>query len=110
MKDFHDVSALSTLFAFDGQGLADAVVACFQRRGTAWIPEVPDVLTSAFYQDSAFQERWTYYLRGGTLREAPSARFEEIGERVRRFLLPVRDAIVSARPFKMRWHPGGPWE
>jgi hypothetical protein len=35
MKDFHDVWALATAFAFDGARLQRAVTACFERRRTA---------------------------------------------------------------------------
>ena len=110
MKDFHDVWALSGTFPFDGQELRDAVAACFDRRGTTWAGEVPSVLTPAFYQGSDLQERWNAYLRRGAMRTPPPSGFEEIGERVRQFLLPVRDAILDESRLEVQWVPGGPWQ
>ena len=36
MKDFHDLRALSQLFPFDGEVLAEAIVRTFERRKTAF--------------------------------------------------------------------------
>ncbi len=110
MKDFHDVWELSGRFIFDGPGLRDAVAACFERRQTPWPQEVPGVLTPSFYQRVELQDRWNAYLRSSAMRTRPAAPFEEVGERIRRFLLPVRDAIVHDSPFGARWAPGGPWQ
>lgn len=109
MKDFHDVWALSGAFAFGGVALTQAISACFARRGTLWMPEAPEVLSTAFYQDPTLQARWSAYRRVGTVRLPPSARFEEIGERILQFLLPVRVAIIAEAPFTLDWKPGGPW-
>jgi predicted nucleotidyltransferase component of viral defense system len=109
MKDFHDVWALSTEFAFDGRSLRHAIVDCFARRGTPWTPEAPEALGSAFYRDDDLQARWGAYLRAGAFRAPPPARFESIGERVRSFLGPVRESIVADEPFELEWRAGGPW-
>lgn len=108
MKDFHDVWALSTEFEFAGGQLRDAIAATFERRGTAWTAEPPDVLGSGFYEDDEFQTRWAAYLRTGISR-APSTAFPQIGDRIRAFLGPIRDSIVAGSPFTMRWEVGGPW-
>ena len=110
MKDFHDVWALSGAFSFRGAILREAIDTCFARRGTRWTAEIPDSLTPSFYQDDALRARWSAYLRTGALRVVPPARFEEIGERVREFLLPVRESIVGDARFEVSWAPGGPWE
>jgi hypothetical protein len=109
MKDFHDIWALSSAFEFDGASLQNAVAACFKRRKTPWTDNVPSALTSAFYQDSDLQQRWTGYIRSGGVRISPPSRFEAIGERVVQFLGPVRDSIVSGKVFPAVWVPGGPW-
>ncbi len=109
MKDFHDVWALSELFPFDGAALRNALARCFERRGAAWTADVPDALTPGFYADSDLQSRWNAYLRAGGFRTPPPAGFEEIGERVQRFLRPVRDSIVSGESLEMSWSAGGPW-
>jgi hypothetical protein len=51
MKDFHDVWALSQLFAFEGPALQQAIMRCFDRRGTPWAAEVPDAPALGFYAD-----------------------------------------------------------
>ena len=109
MKDFHDVWGLSSQFSFDGPGLREAVFTCFERRGTAWTPEVPDILTPAFYRDAEIQPRWSAYVRGGTFRADPPAAFAIIGERIVQFLGPVRSSVVAERPFDTVWPAGGPW-
>ena len=110
MKDFHDVWALSESFAFDGASLREAISACFHRRGTAWTREKPVVLEPVFYSDMEAQARWRAYLRAGHFRHPPPADFEEIGERMRSFFAPVREAILNKDSFEMRWPVGGPWE
>lgn len=110
MKDFHDIWALSTAFDFEGTALRDAVAACFERRRTPWPDAIPRVLTSAFYQDDALQQRWAAYLRSGGVRVLPPPRFALIGERIVQFLGPVRERIITGEPFEARWSSGGPWE
>jgi predicted nucleotidyltransferase component of viral defense system len=110
MKDFHDVWALSSELPFEGPTLREAIVACFERRDTAWTAEVPDALGSAFYGDADLQARWSAYLRAGAFRDPPPAEFETIGERVRGFLGPVRANIVAGESFDMHWPARGPWK
>jgi Nucleotidyl transferase AbiEii toxin, Type IV TA system len=78
MKDFHDVCALATAFAFDGVALRSAVIACFDRRGTPWTAERPAALTPAFYQHEDLQKRWQSYLKSGGILVPPPGRFVEV--------------------------------
>jgi hypothetical protein len=110
MKDFHDVWALSSEFAFEAPVLREAIAACFERRGTVWTSEIPEVLSSAFYSAANLQGRWSAYLRAGAPRKAPPVSFESIGDRIRRFLGPVRDSIFAGNPFEGHWSAGGPWQ
>lgn len=109
MKDFHDVWTLSSAFAFEGSILLQSVVACFTRRRTDWITEMPDVLSSTFYADSDLQSRWSSYLRAGAFEASPPASFESIGERIQDFFGPLRDAVVAGAAYTAAWTPGGPW-
>ncbi len=109
MKDFHDVWALAGAFAFDGSTLQAAVVACFERRATSWLGEAPSALTSAFYRIPEIETRWRNYLTAGAVLALPPARFEVIGERIVRFLGPVRASIVAGESFTSDWPVGGPW-
>jgi hypothetical protein len=109
MKDFHDVWALATAFAFDGARLQRAVTACFERRRTAWTEEAPGALTADIYLMPEIARRWRNYLAAGAVRVPPPIRFEEIGERIIQFLGPVRANIVARGEFADVWPPGGPW-
>ena len=109
MKDFYDVWALSEAFEFDGAKLREAVQSCFERRGTAWSQEVPEVLTPAFYSETHLQDRWQSYEQGGQLLRSPPSAFEEIGGRIQSFLRPVRDSILAGESFELHWPPGGFW-
>ena len=110
MKDFHDVWALSTAFAFHGSTLQEAITACFGRRGARWSAEPPAALTPVFYQRDETRKRWQAYLKGGDILVMPPSRFEDVGEHLIRFLKPVRDSIVAEARFSEQWPPGGPWE
>lgn len=109
MKDFHDLWAFSTSFAFDGPSLRQAIAACFERRGTPWTPEVPRALTPAFYQMPELATRWRNYLAAGAVLVPPPAQFDVIGEAIASFLAPVRASIVAGDPFGNIWPAGGPW-
>jgi predicted nucleotidyltransferase component of viral defense system len=109
MKDFHDVWALAGAFSFDGPLLKQAIVSCFERRGTPWTDEVPRVLTPAFYQMDELQTRWRSYLAAGAVLVAPPERFEVIGEQLMQFLGPVRRSRVEGEAFELAWTPRGPW-
>lgn len=109
MKDFHDIWALAGRFPFEGESLGEAVAKCFDRRGTAWTVEMPDALQGQFYSHPDLQLRWRAYARKRDLRPAPPGNFEEIGERIRGFLGPVRDRIAAGASVEMYWPGGGPW-
>lgn len=109
MKDFHDVWALSDQFPFDGEELREAIRTCFERRGTDWTSIIPVVLTSAFYSDTDHNTLWSYYWRGKELMTPPPETFEIVGERILKFLAPIRDSILADAPFNLHWPAGGPW-
>ena len=110
MKDFHDVWALSEAFAFAGPKLRRTIERCFERRGTALAPELPRPLTAAFYERPDFEARWAAYLASGAVIVPPPTRFDEVGERILRFLGPVRESIADGTPFERHWPAGGSWE
>lgn len=110
MKDFHDIWALARQFPFEGAPLGEAVSICFDRRGTAWNAEMPDALQANFYADPDLQTRWRAYVRSRGLRTPPPGNFQEIGELISAFLLPVRDRIAEGRSMNMQWPAAGPWQ
>ena len=110
MKDFYDIWALSETFGFDGAELQEAVARCFERRGTALLSEMPEVLTAAFYSDTRLQGYWMAYRNQSSLLSFPPVAFEVVGERIRAFLGPTRASIFSGESFRLRWPAGGPWQ
>lgn len=109
MKDFHDIWALAGAFAYEGTRLLLMIAACFERRKTAWAAETPRALTPGFYQIPDIADRWRRYLQTGTILVRPPAQFELVGERIIRFLGPVRDSLAGQEAFSKGWSPGGPW-
>ena len=109
MKDFHDVWALAGAFEFEGARLQRAVAACFERRGTILTAEASPILAPSFFQTPQLETRWRNYLAAGAVLIAPPAQFEMVGERIIRFLGPVRNAILAGNAFGGSWAPNGPW-
>lgn len=109
MKNFHDVWALAGSFAFEALVLQQTVAACFARRGTPLSDGAPTVLTVPFYQAPEMAKRWRGYLASGTVLVSPPTEFEVIGERIVKFLGPMRDAMAAGSVAARRWPPGGPW-
>lgn len=109
MKDFHDLWALASSFRFEGPVLQAAVAACFKRRGTPWAEEIPTPLSPGFYQRPELAARWAGYLAREAVLVPPPNRFEEIGEVIQAFLVPLRESLVEGSPFERLWQPGGPW-
>ena len=110
MKDFHDIWVLSETFAYDGVELQQAIVRCFDRRGTVWAVETPEALTPSFFANAERLADWNGYRHLVKLSNTPPPHFEVIGRRIQSFLAPVRASILSGKPFEMHWPAGGPWQ
>ena len=110
MKDFHDIWMLSETFAYDGVGLQQAIVRCFDRRGSVWAFETPEALTPSFFANAERLANWNGYRHLVNLSNTPPPPFEAIGCRIQSFLAPVRASILSGKPFEMHWPAGGPWQ
>lgn len=110
MKDFYDIWALSDTFAFDGAELQQAVTRCFERRGTQFSAETPDVFAMAFYTNAARRDLWQAYGHQGELFKAPPKDFEEVGRRLQYFLKPVYVSILAGEKFAFYWPAAGPWQ
>jgi predicted nucleotidyltransferase component of viral defense system len=106
LKDFYDLFTLSTLFAFEGSTLTQAINATFTRRRTP-LPEVLP-LPAVFFADEIRASRWRAYLSKNSLNTAPQD-FTAIGEAVQKFLAPPYDALVAGKGFWATWRPRGPW-
>lgn len=110
MRDFWDVAALAAQFAFDGETLRTAIEETFRRRVTMLSSELPDALRPVFFKDAARVRQWEAFQRkAGAIIDVPT-RFDDVGERVRVFLGPIRESLVQGEPFTRAWPPGGPWQ
>lgn len=109
LKDFYDLHSFASQFSFDGERLAHAVAATFDRRRSAIEVAVPAALAPRFYADGARAAQWRAYLSRNTLPGA-ARDFALVGETIRAFLGPVWSALAAREDFTATWRPGGPWK
>jgi len=62
MKDFYDLALLSRMYPFEGERLAEAIVATFHHRGTT-IEAEPIGLTRAYCDDPTRAVQWGAFVR-----------------------------------------------
>ena len=105
MRDFYDIRTLAQREPFDGERIARAIRATFDRRRTP-IPSSPLALTPAFAEVEGKHDQWNGFLRKNGL---PSENFANVIHEVTTFLLPVIAALSAGREFTKLWLPGGPW-
>jgi predicted nucleotidyltransferase component of viral defense system len=111
MKDFHDLAVIGREFSFDGELLANAIEATFERRRTELPNETPLALTEKFYNDPTKQTQWRAFInRIQAYRTDSSAGLSEICGFLRGFLLPPTQARRRGDTFGVKWPAGGPWE
>lgn len=109
MRDYYDLWYLAHHFAFDGETVARAIAATFERRGTPLPPERPQGLTAAFAEDERKQKQWTAFRRNSRLEEAAPT-LASATEVLERFLGPPLEGLTEDRSFTDQWPPGGPWQ
>ena len=108
LKDFYDLWVLSRDFTFDGETLARAFRATFERRKTLLPTEAPLALTSEFGTDPAKVKQWAAFVR----KVAPKASdigLNEVCDVLARFLMPVAVAAGRGGAFNAIWPTAGPW-
>lgn len=108
MRDFWDVAAVARRFVFAGESLAEAIVETFERRGSS-IVDLPASLRPAFYQDRDRVQRWEAFQRTVSGESDVPSGFDTVGEIVRGFLSPIRDALARSEAFTQEWVPPGSW-
>jgi len=87
MKDFYDIWFMASTWSFDMASLRDAIVACFQRRGTAIPVAIPFALTNDFLNDPQKKQQWNAFVsRLGSGTQPPS--LEDVGAVVKSLLMP----------------------
>lgn len=106
VQDYFDLWAMARHLAFEGQLLAQAILATFHRRGTGWPGETIEGLDDGFARDAVKREQWQAFIARHGL-AAP--RLEDVVASVRAFVLPPALAALAGAPCPGQWPPGGPW-
>jgi hypothetical protein len=108
MKDFFDVVVLARMFEFEGEPLARAIRATFDRRGTRLPRGLPVALTPAFAVEAGKKAQWSAFVRKSAtaldLGDLP-----RVVEAAATFLGRPLEAASMQRPWQARWPRGGPW-
>ena len=108
MKDFYDIWFMANTWTFDMASLSKAILASFERRGTAIPMEVPFALTSEFLNDPQKKQQWTAFVSRLNLGDkAPS--FEEVGAILQTFLLPCLSGESLSKIGTRSWTPNQGW-
>jgi len=108
-KDLYDLYVLAGQFDFQGDALARAIRATFERRKTAITVEPPAALTPQFFADEDRGRMWNAYRERNTLSGAPQD-LQQVGERLRAFLTAPWVALASADRVPRHWPQAGPWK
>ncbi len=108
MRDFFDIHALAQRERFQGDPLARALRATFERRRTAIPNTLPLALTPAFARIPEKQRQWQGFLRRSGVLTAPQE-LDIVVAGIAAFLAPAIAAARHERPFRSAWSPGGPW-
>lgn len=108
MKDFYDVWVMQSRFPFDGEMLAAAIKATFNRRRTEVVPSSCIAFQSLYYASEEPLTGWRLYVERGSFEKIPPT-FAEVGEAIEAFLRPVAESIARNEEFALSWPPGGLW-
>jgi hypothetical protein len=97
MKDFYDIWLIANTWTFDMASLRKAILASFERRGSATPTGVPFALTDDFLNDQRKKQQWSAFVnRLNPGEKAPS--LEEVGTVLRAFLLPCISGDSPTNP------------
>ncbi len=108
MKDFYDIWFLARQSGFEGERIAAALQATFERRQTPLPAGPPPALTAEFSESAAKERQWQAFLRKARLQEhVPD--LAVVTRHIERFIMPPSEALKAERLFKAKWSPGGPW-
>jgi predicted nucleotidyltransferase component of viral defense system len=108
MKDFYDIAVLARDFDFDGELLARAIRATFERRGTPLPATTPIALTAAFAEDPTKNTQWSGFVRKAGIRDAGS--LAETIAAVRAYAKAALATAANPTRAPLVWRAGGGWE
>lgn len=107
MKDFYDLWIIARQFSFEGQTLAAAVRATFERRATTLPKTVPTGLSEEFATDEQKNKQWRAFLERTQLPERELSLLQVVDD-LRSFLMPALLAAEQGEDFQ-RSLTGGGW-
>ncbi|MGB4592588.1 MAG: nucleotidyl transferase AbiEii/AbiGii toxin family protein [Coriobacteriia bacterium] len=110
MKDYHDIWMLSRTLEFDGQDLANAIRATFERRETELPSDTPVELTREYTEQPETSRMWDTYRKGfsasaGNLPED----LQDVADAIAAFVMPASVAAASSADFGKMWPPISGW-
>ena len=108
MKDYYDLKIMAKEFQFDGNSMAKAIKATFNRRNTIIPTETPVALTEEFFSNQVKITQWQAFLRKNKL-EKTNVELSQVINELCTFLLPPTYAISNNIDFNKKWADGGPW-
>lgn len=110
MKDYHDIWMLSRTLEFDGQDLAEALRATFERRDTELPTEIPAELTSEYTGQPETSRMWDTYRKGFSeaVTDLPDD-LHEVADAIAAFVMPASVAAASGVAFRETWTPTSGW-
>lgn len=108
MKDYGDVIAISRRFEIEGETLAQAFRATFERRGTPLPAGVPTGLSRGFGEDEGKQRQWRAFLGRMRIVDMPASLSTAIAI-VERFALPALHAAAESGQSPGLWFPASGW-
>jgi hypothetical protein len=103
MKDFYDIGAIAHTMRLDGNLLAQAIKATFERRKTEITAEALFVFSNEFIQDPGKNTQWNAFLKKNDLESGTD--FSQAVNDIKQLLEPVYDFIVKKQSFEMQWLP-----
>ena len=108
MKDYYDVWLISETFEFDGASLQKAIEATFRNRGAELSIERPISLSMEFARAS--QTRWKNFLNKMKLNNAQVEDFQDVLEKIWKFLEPPLQAALNQAKSTRKWTPQKGWK
>lgn len=102
LKDYHDLAEIALRSSLSGNTLCQAIKATFKRRRTQIPTELPQGLTSIFFDSRDKQSEWKAFLKRHSLRKRLS--LKETSSIIADLMLPVIQACAVDHVFKLNWH------
>lgn len=110
MKDYHDIWVLSRTLEFDGQDLADAIRATFERRETELPVETPAELKREYTGQQETSRMWDTYRKGFSASKSDlPANLQEVADAIASFVMPAAAAAAGGAAHDKTWTPSSGW-